>query len=122
METIFQILSDEHQHILEVINALLKECDSLQSNNKINQDFLRKTIDFVKGYADEFHHAKEEEILFVELCKDEIQMHCNPIEQMLREHDLGRDFIKKLEEGIEENNKDKIIENAKGYAQLLQRR
>ena len=35
-------------------------------------------------------------------------------------HDLGRDFIKELEKGIEDNNKDKIIENARGYAQLLQ--
>ncbi len=46
-------------------------------------------------------------------------MHCNPTQQMLHEHDLGRNFIQELEKGIEENNKDKIITNARGYAQLL---
>ena len=120
METALRILSDEHQNILKVIDALLKECDSLQSGKKIDKGFFNKTIEFVRGYADKFHHAKEEDILFVELSKDEIQMRCNPIQQMLHEHDLGRDFIKELEKGIEDNNKDKIIENARGYAQLLQ--
>jgi len=105
METALRILSDEHQNILKVIDALLKECDSLQSGKKIDKGFFNKTIEFVRGYADKFHHAKEEDILFVELSKDEIQMRCNPIQQMLHEHDLGRNFIKELEKGIEDNNK-----------------
>ena len=119
METAFKVLSDEHQNILKVIDALVKECNALQSGKEINKDLFREIIDFVKGYADKFHHAKEEDILFVELNKVETQMHCNPVQQMLHEHDLGRNFIKKLEEGIEENNQSKIIENAKGYGQLL---
>ncbi len=120
METALKILSDEHQNILKVIEAILQECDSLQAGNTINQDFFKKALNFVKGYADKFHHAKEEDILFVELNKEETQMHCNPTQQMLHEHGLGRNFIKKLEEGINENNKEKIIKNAKEYAQLLQ--
>jgi hemerythrin-like domain-containing protein len=119
MKTALQILSDEHQNILRVIDALLKECDFIQSGGEIDKNFFKKAIDFIRGYADKFHHAKEEEILFVELCKDEVQMHCNPTQQMLYEHDLGRNFIKELERGIEKNNKDEIIENARGYAQLL---
>ncbi|OGI16549.1 MAG: hypothetical protein A3J63_03040 [Candidatus Moranbacteria bacterium RIFCSPHIGHO2_02_FULL_40_12b] len=119
METALKILSDEHQNILKGIDALLKECDSLKSGNKINKNFFKKAIDFIKGYADKFHHAKEEDILFIEMCRDEVQMHCNPTQQMLHEHNLGRNFIKELEKGIEESNKEKIIENARGYAQLL---
>src|SRR3989338_3103473 len=119
MKTALQILSEEHQNILKVIDALMKECDSLKSVDKIDKVFLKKIIDFIKGYADKFHHAKEEDILFVELCKDEMQMHCNPTQQMLHEHDLGRNFIKELKKGIEIDNKDKIIENARGYAYLL---
>lgn len=120
MKTALKILSDEHKNILEVINALIKECDSIESRKEIDKDFFKKTIDFVKSYADKFHHAKEEDILFVELCKDEVQMHCNPIQQMLYEHDLGRNFIKELEKGVKENNREKIIKNAKEYAHLLQ--
>jgi len=60
MSTVLKILSDEHQNILKITNALLKECDSLQSENEIDKDFLKKAIDFIKGYADKLHHAKEE--------------------------------------------------------------
>ena len=119
METALKILSDEHQNILKMIDRLSEECDSLQSGGEINMDFFKKTLDFVRGYVDKLHHAKEEDILFVELCKDEVQMQCNPTQQMLHEHDLGRGFIKELEKGIKENNKSKIIENTRAYAQLL---
>ena len=118
MSTVLKILSDEHQNILKITNALLKECDSLQSENEIDKDFLKKAIDFIKGYADKFHHAKEEDILFKEFNKS--QSHCNPTEQMLYEHDLGRNFVKGMEQASKENNKEKLMENARGYSQLLQ--
>ncbi|MBU90648.1 cation-binding protein [Candidatus Woesearchaeota archaeon] len=115
-----KILSDEHQNILKVIDALTKECISLESGKELDKDFFEKAIDFIRNYADKFHHAKEEDILFVELNKDDIEMHCNPIPQMLHEHDLGRDLVKGMEQTLKENNKAKVIENARGYAQLLQ--
>ena len=115
-----KILSEEHQNILKVVAVLTKECNALESGKELNKDFFEKVIDFIRNYADKFHHAKEEDILFKELNKDSVQMHCNPIQQMLHEHDLGRDFVKGMEEGLKENNKTKVIENAKGYAQLLQ--
>ena len=115
-----KILSDEHQNILKVIDALTKECNVLESGKELNKDFFEKAIDFIRNYADKFHHAKEEDILFKELCKDTVQMHCNPIPQMLHEHDLGRNFVKGMEEALKENNKEKVIENARGYIELLQ--
>ena len=39
---------------------------------------------------------------------------------MRYEHDLGRNFVKGMEEGLKQNNKKKILENARGYTQLLQ--
>mgnify|MGYP001288102147 CR=1 FL=1 len=119
-ETPTKILSDEHQNILKVIDALIKECNALESGKELSKDFFEKAIDFIRNYADKFHHAKEEDILFKELNKDSVEMHCNPIQQMLHEHDLGRDFVKGIDEGVKENNKAKVIENARGYAQLLQ--
>lgn len=120
MDTTTRILSDEHQNILKLINALVKECDILELGGDLDKTFFTKAIDFIRNYADKFHHAKEENVLFVELCKDTVQMHCNPIQQMLYEHDLGRNFVKNMEEGLKENNKKGVIENARGYAQLLQ--
>ncbi len=112
-------LSDEHKNILKLIEILDKECNELESGKKINESFLREIIFFIKNYADKFHHAKEEDILFKELCKPETKMHCNPVEQMLHEHKQGRSFVKGVEDGLEEDNKNKIIENARGYVNLL---
>ena len=67
MNTPTKILAEEHQNILKIIDALLKECDALKLGEEIDQDFFKKAIEFIRGYADRFHHAKEEDILFVEL-------------------------------------------------------
>ena len=114
------ILKEEHQQILTVIKALEREC-SLAGGGKLNKSFFQQAIYFIRNYADKFHHAKEEDILFFELCKDQTQekMHCNPVQQMLAEHDSGRQFVKGMEEGLESNDKNRLIENANGYASLL---
>lgn len=114
-----QILSSEHQNILKIVDALVKECEDLESGKELDKKFFVKAIDFIRNYADKFHHAKEEDILFAELCKDTAQMRCNPIPQMLFEHDLGRNFIKNMEDGLNENDNKKVMENARGYAQLI---
>ena len=113
-----KILSEEHKNIIKIIGALNKECGSLESGKPLDKEFFIKAVDFIKNYADKFHHAKEEDILFKEFNKS--QSHCNPAEQMLYEHDLGRNFVKGMEQASKENNKEKLMENARGYSQLLQ--
>ncbi len=115
------MLSDEHKFILKVIAALKNEAEILETG-KIDEKFLRNAIDFIRNYADKLHHAKEEDILFKEFDKlaCEGKTHCNPTQQMLYEHDIGRGFVKNMESGINEKNPRKIIENALGYCQLLQ--
>ena len=46
-------------------------------------------------------------------------MHCNPTEQMLFEHDEGRKSVKMMESGLNEKNKNKLIDGAKKYIQLI---
>src|SRR3989344_8754848 len=100
MDKALKMLSDEHENILKVIDALLRECELLKRGKKIDIDFFESAIDFIRNYADKFHHAKEEEILFSELSKDGVLVGCNPVQQMLYEHDLGRNFLSELQEGV----------------------
>ncbi len=121
MEKITQILIEEHKKILIVSDKIEKECEYIKKGGKINEEFFKKAIEFIRNYADKFHHAKEEDILFEEFCKTAEKgcLHCNPVEQMLYEHNIGRDFVKEMEEGIKKRNKRKIIENALGYVNLI---
>jgi len=119
MKNITQILSDEHRVILQTIDAVFKECYEIENGKQLEIVFFNKTIDFIKNYADKFHHAKEEDILFKAMLENVENLHCNPIPVMLHEHDEGREYVKGMEQGISENNTNKIIENARGYGILL---
>lgn len=120
MKKTTEILMLEHKNILKVIDALIKECGSLENGKQADKAFFENAIDFIRNYADKFHHAKEEDILFFELCKDSVHLHCNPVEQMLYEHELGRKFVQAMQEGVDKSDNDKIIEGALGYCRLLQ--
>lgn len=119
MEKQTQILTEEHKNILKVIAALEWECGRLNSKKEIDKEFFAKAIDFIRNYADKFHHAKEEDILFVEFCKNAHKTHCNPVDQMLYEHKLGREFVKNMEAAIKKDDVNETLENATGYANLL---
>ncbi len=114
-----KILVEEHKNILKVVEALSKE---IEQGKDIDEKFFRSVIDFIRNYADKFHHAKEEDILFKEFgkCAEEGDVHCNPVEQMLFEHDEGRNFVKGMEEALEKKDKGKLILNARGYINLIQ--
>ena len=120
MKNITNELSSEHQNILKVIDAMFTECKQLENGKEVEKVFFDKAIDFIKNYADRYHHAKEEDILFKVMLENLECMHCNPIPVMLHEHETGRHYVKGMEEGLNENNKEKIIENARGYGYLLQ--
>jgi len=120
MDGLTNVLSDEHQNILKVIKSLKKECKEIEAGKPVDQEYFAMAIDFIRNYADKFHHAKEEDILFKAMCGDGVEMHCNPTDQMLHEHDLGRVLVKKMEIGLNENDSKKIVENALGYALLLE--
>ena len=118
---ISKILSNEHKNILELIKILERKSEDIERGGEIEKIFFVRAINFIRNYADKFHHAKEEDILFKEFskCAEKGCVHCNPTEQMLHEHDLGRGFVKSMEEGIKENNKEKLIKGLRGYCQLL---
>ncbi len=119
MNNITQILSDEHQYILKVISAALNECEKVENGKEPDVEFFQKTIDFIKNYADKFHHAKEEDILFKAMASVD-GMHCNPIPVMLHEHQESRMYLQGIEQGLVEKNVTKLIENTKAYGFLLQ--
>ncbi len=119
MKNITNVLSDEHQNILKVIESILATCHGIESGEEVDSEYFEKAISFIKNYADTYHHAKEEDILFKAMLENANGMHCNPIPVMLYEHDEGRKFVKGMEEGLANNNIEQVIENARGYCYLL---
>ena len=116
---ITMVLSEEHQNILKVIDGVLNECNEIEGGKDLEKGFFAEVIDFIKNYADAYHHAKEEDILFKAMLENVENMHCNPIPVMLHEHEEGRHYIKNLEEAIANSDQEQILTNARGYCLLL---
>jgi hemerythrin-like domain-containing protein len=118
-------LKSEHQVILKGIDLLEKGADKLEKGHNIAPEYFRKSIDFIRNYADKYHHAKEEDILFVRLGKAGFPTQAGPVAVMLQEHDQGRDLISAIETANDKyasgdtGAKIEIVRNARSYAQLL---
>lgn len=119
MSQMTSALSDEHQNIMLVVDAIARECSSIEAGKAPDYKFFACAIDFIRNYADRFHHAKEEDILFKRFCQEASKLHCNPVEQMLHEHDTGRKFVSGMAEAIKNRSKPVLLSNARGYAELL---
>lgn len=120
MSNITSKLSEEHQIILHVIDAIMEECNNIENGSEINKDYFGQAIYFIKNYADGYHHRKEEDILFTAMLEALENMHCNPIPVMLYEHEEGRKYVRGMEEAIANQNKELLIENAREYCILLE--
>ncbi|GAB4180076.1 MAG: hemerythrin domain-containing protein [Geothermobacteraceae bacterium] len=120
-----QVMSDEHQLILRMISLVEQKTALMEQGRFRNWQFFLDSVDFIRNYADRFHHAKEEDVLFIELIKNGMPEKQSPIEAMHMEHDQGRAFVRGMEEAAQkalngEPGQIRVIaENAKGYAELL---
>ncbi|UCE67484.1 MAG: hemerythrin domain-containing protein [Candidatus Zixiibacteriota bacterium] len=118
-------LMDEHQNILAGIDILARNADRLEKGEKVDPRFFNEAIDFIRNYADRYHHAKEEDILFKKMEKAGFPVEGGPIAVMLSEHDQGRHYVRAMEKANEryivgdKSAVNEIAENAKSYVYLL---
>lgn len=108
-------LKKEHSAIMHVL-SILEKITTLQHNDF---QYHKEIIYFLKVFADKCHHGKEENLLFKAMEAAGVAREHGPIGVMLFEHDLGRDLIKNMEVGIDNNDYEKFNENALQYINLL---
>lgn len=123
-----KVLKDEHQNILRMLKVVKSLCIHTFNTKEVYYEGFYSAIDFIRNYADKFHHGKEEDILFKKMSSELGEaIEKGPIFGMLSEHDLGRLFVKNLEDALIEaekgnnNAKVDIIANATAYTDLLYR-
>ncbi|HEY5513246.1 MAG TPA: hemerythrin domain-containing protein [Geomonas sp.] len=118
-------LKDEHQLILRMLALLEKNALLTEQGSFSDYRFYLDGVDFIRNYADRFHHAKEEDVLFEALIENGMPRANSPVAAMLMEHDLGRAFVRGMEEAAtralngEAGQTEAIVANARGYLELL---
>jgi hemerythrin-like domain-containing protein len=103
-------LMKEHRLIERMIRIMSAELEKIKKDTKIAPSFIDTAVDFIKTYADKCHHGKEEDILFRSLTKKDISADHNKImDELIKEHVMGRNNVKKLVEA-----KEKYVQGNKG--------
>lgn len=119
-----KILMEEHEVILQVLESLELELTKVRAG-KSKPTFFLDAADFIKGFADGCHHAKEEGVLFKYMEEAGIPAQHGPIAVMLSDHEQGRVYTRQMREAAikwqsgDESAVTEVIENANGYIQLL---
>jgi hemerythrin-like domain-containing protein len=120
-----EILMNEHRIIEQVLSCLEKIAQEAKSMGRLDRGHAEEAIEFFRIFADQCHHGKEEDRFFPLAPERGIPQEGGPIGQMLLEHTLGREAIRKMDEAIpaasegEPSALDAYLGGAREYIDLL---
>ncbi len=118
-------LKEEHEAIKLALSILNNVSKKLAGGETVDQEDIDSILDFIKTFADTCHHGKEEGLLFVAMESVGIPRDRGPIGVMLREHEMGRSYVRNMQEAVEKckaggpSYSSQFIENAEKYIELL---
>ena len=121
METATENLEKDHEYILRLMDVMEKMVLTISTELK----HIELAVGLIRNYADGFHHAKEEHLLFPLLVKKGFSNEHGPVSVMLHEHAEGRNFVKSMEGEIENikqgdaSSLTLLYEYMQGYIDLL---
>lgn len=107
-------LVDEHTIIKRWIALIPAVLDHLDVESDESLKTIYDGADFIRNFADKFHHAKEEDILF-KYFDENLEI----VKTMLDDHEKGRSYVKSLIESLEMREKEGIFLNLMAYRDLL---
>ena len=121
MKTATQNLENDHVYILRLIDVMERMVMTLATDSAD----MEMVVNLIKNYADGFHHAKEENLLFPLMVEKGFSTEHGLVSVMLHDHAQGRQFVKGMSEAIalyktgDESVLPDIYMNMEGYVELL---
>jgi hemerythrin-like domain-containing protein len=121
MSAAIQNLETDHQHILRLIGVM----ERITLTTDPDMQHLDTVLMVIREFADGLHHAKEEKHLFPLMAAKGYSTEKGPVAVMLYEHEMGRNFVKGIAEGIsqmragEPESVNYLYANMIGYVDLL---
>ena len=81
----------EHRLIERMVSVMKRKIAEMEEAGEADPTFIDVAVDFIRTYADRFHHGKEEKILFRDLEKKKMKADDQRImEELIQEHIKGR--------------------------------
>ncbi|MGQ9577285.1 MAG: hemerythrin domain-containing protein [Candidatus Aminicenantales bacterium] len=120
-----RILMAEHEAIKTMLRVLENLASRLEAGERVDPEHIRMALDFIVGFADRCHHAKEENLLFPAMEAVGVPRQGGPIGVMLTEHEEGRRHVRAMKEAADRLAKGEMkagfdfARHARDYASLL---
>jgi hemerythrin-like domain-containing protein len=94
-------LSNEHRVIEQVLRCLLEMALRARETGTVDVESADSALLFLRTFADQCHHRKEEDVLFPALADVGFAPEVGPVAVMLEEHALGRTHLGRIEAAIQ---------------------
>ncbi len=94
-------LRQEHGLIGRFIDTLAMAVERLEEDRNPPPEFFTKSVEFASGFADTFHHRKEELIMFRQLARKKSGAIDGRIEALRYQHDQGRGLVANIRDSME---------------------
>ncbi|MCX6232153.1 MAG: hemerythrin domain-containing protein [Bacteroidetes bacterium] len=109
-----RMLVDEHKLIKRILAKIPAIVEILDVKKQEHKDIVLAVADFIKNYADKYHHAKEEDELFVQF-----DTSLDIIQVMMNDHVQSRGYVAEMLRGVEEGDTSIVKNNLINYLNLL---
>ena len=120
-----EILRNEHRVIEQVLNCLWAIADQAEQRQQLDEPSARQAIEFLRQYADQCHHGKEESHFFPALEARGLPRHGGPTGVMLAEHEMGRQHVRGMQAALdrsavsEHSATTRFVAHARAFVELL---
>jgi len=122
-----EILVKEHNLIRQYLDVLSQGKEKLEKGEQPQVVFFKHAIEFSKQYADQFHHFKEEYLMFGLLAQKEQGALDGQIGELRYQHERCRHCIGEINKSIQDDfdidemKTSHLLEYLSGYISLLNR-
>ena len=107
-------LVNEHALIKRLLAMIPEFIDNLDVASEQGRQLIVDGIDFIRSYADKYHHAKEEEILFKYFDEN-----LDIIKAMYEDHEKARARVRAMLKALAKKDKEAISKQLSAYQELL---
>lgn len=109
-----QKLVDEHALIKRLVALIPQIIENLDVESEEGRQIVIDGVDFIRSYADRYHHAKEEDIL-LKYFDEGLEV----IKTIYEDHESGRGHVRATLQALEDGDREAVREHLDAYRELL---
>ena len=104
----------EHSVIKKLVFSIPFLAAEFEENPSTTQELIEEGLDFIRRYADRFHHAKEEDVLFKYFDEN-----AEIFQVMYKDHEQARSHVRQTHDALEKGDDKAVLHNLHAYGDLL---